>query len=161
MERIKYLMLDVDGTLTDGKIYMGNEGELCKAFDVRDGYGIHSILIPSGIIPVIITGRYSKIVENRCNELGITMVFQGVEDKIKIVDKVLDGVSNKYTYANVAYMGDDINDLPAMRYIKESGGIVGCPNDAIDQVKMIADFVSEKNGGNGAVREFIDWIEYQ
>ena len=150
--------MDVDGTLTDGKIYMGNKGEFCKAFDVKDGYGIHNILISAGIVPVIITGRSSHILENRCKELEIAMFYQGVKNKIEKVDEILNTTSYKYTYANIAYIGDDINDLPAMKCIKAYGGLIGCPNDAVKQVKAIADYVSEKNGGNGAVREFIDWV---
>ena len=68
--KIKFFIMDVDGTLTDGKIYMGNDGELCKAFCIKDGCGIHDILIPAGIRPIIITGRKSKILENRCKEIG-------------------------------------------------------------------------------------------
>ena len=74
-DKIKYLVMDVDGTLTDGKIYMGTSGEILKAFDIKDGYGIHDMLIPYGITPVIITGRSSKILENRCRELSITDLF--------------------------------------------------------------------------------------
>ena len=76
--KVKYFVMDVDGTLTDGKIYMGAEGEILKAFDIKDGCGIHNILIPAGVVPVIITGRSSRILENRCRELGITEVHQGV-----------------------------------------------------------------------------------
>ena len=82
MKNIKYLVMDVDGTLTDGKIYMGNDGEVMKAFDIKDGYGIHDLLPPSGIVPVIITGRGSEILLNRCEELGITKVFQNVHNKL-------------------------------------------------------------------------------
>ena len=81
--RIKYLVMDVDGTLTDGKIYMGNEGEIMKAFDIKDGYGIHDILPHAEIKPVIITGRTSAILTNRCKELGIEYLFQGVSEKVK------------------------------------------------------------------------------
>ena len=73
--------MDVDGTLTDGKIYMGANGELMKAFNIKDGYGIHDILPLIGITPVIITGRKSQIVANRCNEIGIHYLYQGVTDK--------------------------------------------------------------------------------
>ena len=76
MKEIQYLIMDVDGTLTDGKIYMSNSGEMMKAFNIKDGYGIHDILIPKGIIPVIITGRSSDIVLNRSKELGIIKVYQ-------------------------------------------------------------------------------------
>lgn len=149
---IKYLVMDVDGTLTDGKIYMGNDGEMMKAFDIKDGCGIHDILIPAGITPVIITGRSSKILENRCKELGITNLHQGIRNKI---EKLLTITTDLST---VAYIGDDINDLSCMEPIKEAGGWVGCPADAVQKVVAFADFVSKRNGGNGAVREFIEWI---
>ena len=153
---IKYLVLDVDGTLTDGKIYMGAEGEVFKAFDIKDGCGIHSILIPTGIVPVIITGRSSRILENRCRELGISEVHQGVENKVGKLGEILS--KNGFGYQHVAYIGDDINDLPCMELIKREGGIVGCPADAVKQVREVADFVSGRDGGNGAVREFIEWL---
>ena len=152
MKRPKYLVMDVDGTLTDGKIYMGNDGEMMKAFDIKDGCGIHDILIPAGITPVIITGRSSKILENRCKELGITNLHQGIRNKI---EKLLTITTDLST---VAYIGDDINDLSCMEPIKEAGGLVGCPADAVQKVVDLADFVSKRNGGNGAVREFIEWI---
>lgn len=153
---IKVLIMDVDGTLTDGKIYMSNEGEFCKAFDIKDGCGIHDILIPAGIIPVVITGRTSKILENRCKELGITELHQGIQNKIEKLDEVLCG--KKIAYSNCAYIGDDINDLPCMVLIKNHGGLVGCPADAAKKITDIADYVAKKEGGNGAVREFIEWI---
>lgn len=152
---IEYLVMDVDGTLTDGKIYMSNNGELMKAFNIKDGAGIHDILIPAGITPVIITGRTSDIVLNRCKELGITEVHQGVSNKI---EKLITIISGEDKLNTVAYIGDDINDFSCMKPIKDSGGIVGCPADAVDKVKQISDFISLKNGGDGAVREFIEWI---
>ena len=154
MNNIKYLIMDVDGTLTDGKIYMGCNGEVFKAFDIKDGCGIHDILIPKGIIPVIITGRSSEILENRCKELGITQLYQGVSDKL---DKLTEIIKEE-NLSQTAYIGDDINDLPCMSEIKQVGGVVGCPKDAVNEVKEISDFVSNKNGGNGAVREFIEWM---
>ena len=149
---INYLVMDVDGTLTDGKIYMGNNGELCKAFNIKDGCGIHDILLPTGIIPVIISGRKSDIVLNLCREIGIMEVYQGVSNKIDKLKEVVKDISR------VAYIGDDINDLSCMLLVKESGGIVGCPADAVQQILKIADFISRKNGGNGAVRDFIEWL---
>ena len=151
---IKYLVMDVDGTLTDGKIYMGNNGEIMKAFSIKDGCGIHDILIPAGIIPVIITGRISKILENRCKEIGPEEIHQGVSNKIEKLLTIADDLST------VAYIGDDINDLSAMNPIKEVGGKIGCPADAVKKVKDLADFISTKNGGEGAVREFIEWIVF-
>lgn len=149
---IKYLIMDVDGTLTDGKIYMGNDGEVIKAFSAKDGCGIHDILIPSGIVPIIITGRCSNIVENRCREIGIERIYQSVANKKEVLLSISSDLSN------VAYIGDDINDLPCIELVKESGGIVGCPNDAVNDVKALADFISNRNGGDGAVREYIEWV---
>lgn len=156
MDKIKYIIMDVDGTLTDGKIYMGNEGEMFKAFNIKDGCGIHDLLIPSGIIPIIITGRSSTIVEKRCKELGIKELYQGISNKKNKLDDILN--NTKLAYENIAYIGDDINDLSCMKVIKEAGGIIGCPADAVKEVINISDFISSKNGGEGAVREFIEWI---
>ena len=149
---IKYLVMDVDGTLTDGKIYMGAHGEMMKAFNIKDGCGIHDIAIPGGIIPVIITGRTSEIVKKRCGELGIQQVYQGIKNKIEQLNSIADDLSQ------VAYIGDDINDLSCMIPVKEAGGVVGCPDDAVERVKEISDFVALHNGGDGAVRDFIEWI---
>lgn len=151
-KNIKYIVMDVDGTLTDGKIYMSNTGEFCKAFNVKDGCGIHEIAIPAGIVPVVITGRKSDIVLNRCNELEIKNVYQGVSNKIEQLLTLTQDLST------VAYIGDDINDLSCMSLIKRAGGIVGCPRDAVKEVISIADFVAEHDGGDGAVRDFIDWL---
>lgn len=152
MNEIKYLVMDVDGTLTDGKIYMGNDGEMLKAFNIKDGYGIHDIAIPRGIIPVIITGRSSRILKNRCKELGIDLLFQAVSNK---TDKLKEVTQNLNT---VAYIGDDLNDLPCMLAIKDAGGIIGSPKNATAKVRDISDFVSKFDGGEGAVREFIEYI---
>lgn len=149
---IKYLIMDVDGTLTDGKIYMGNEGEIMKAFSIKDGCGIHDLLIPNGIKPIVVTGRNSGIVENRCREIGICDIYQNVLSKMNTVKNIV------FDLAEAAYIGDDINDLSVMNAIKDCGGLVGCPSDAAIDVKEISDFVSSKNGGEGAVREFIEWI---
>lgn len=143
--------MDVDGTLTDGKIYMGNHGEAFKAFNIKDGCGIHDIAIPHGITPIIITGRESDIVSNRCKELGITNVFQGISNKIDKLKEIVPDLST------VAYIGDDINDLRCMEEVIKAQGVVACPADAVRDVMNIAHFVSSKNGGDGAVREFIEW----
>jgi 3-deoxy-D-manno-octulosonate 8-phosphate phosphatase (KDO 8-P phosphatase) len=152
MKNVKYLVMDVDGTLTDGKIYMGNSGETCKAFNIKDGCGIHDIAIPAGIIPVIITGRKSDIVLNRCKELGVVDVYQGVTNKIEKLREITDDLSV------VAYIGDDLNDVSCMELVKVSGGIVGCPRDAVKKVYDIANFRAEHEGGDGAVRDFIEWL---
>ena len=152
MKNIKYLVMDVDGTLTDGKLYIGNNGELFKAFNSKDGCGIHDIAEPKGIIPVIITGRTSDIVKHRCKELEIEMLYQGIKDKTTLLKSVISDVSK------VAYIGDDINDLECMKYVKSEGGLIGCPANASREVIEIADFVCARNGGDGAVRDFIEWI---
>lgn len=150
---IKYFVMDVDGTLTDGKLYISNTGEFMKVFSIKDGCGIQEILLPTGIIPIVITGRISEIVRIRCKENGITEVHQGVTNKL---EKLKEVVNNDL--ANVAYIGDDINDLHCIETIKECGGIVGCPADAVFRVKEKADYISPYNGGDGAVRDFIEWV---
>ncbi len=150
--------MDVDGTLTDGKIYMGENGELFKVFNIKDGYGIKDILPKYGIIPVIITARKSKILENRCRELNITELHQGTRDKKKKLDEIIQTFPEVINYGNIAYMGDDILDLQCMVPIREMGGEVGCPADAVGKVKVVSGFISSKNGGEGAVREFIEFI---
>ena len=149
---LKYLVMDVDGTLTDGQIYMSNDGELMKAFSIKDGCGIHDILIPAGIIPIIITGRESKILERRCKEIGIKQIYQGVSNKIEKLSELVDDLST------VAYIGDDINDLECMKAVKEKGGIVACPKDSASSVCKLANIITEHNGGEGAVRDFIEWM---
>lgn len=91
LTKIKLFAMDVDGTLTDGNIYMGNDGELCKAFNVKDGLGI-KLLKDSGIVPAIITGRTSKIVENRCKELHIEELYQGVKNKAATLTALMENI---------------------------------------------------------------------
>ena len=155
-KNIKYLVLDVDGTLTDGYCYMGNDGEIMKAFSMKDGYGICQIAQPAGITIVIITGRESRIVANRCAELHITDIYQGVADKRSKLMEFLEERGGQLS--ECAYMGDDCNDLECMETIKAAGGLAGCPADAVKEVIAAADYCCEKNGGRGAVREFIEWL---
>ena len=154
--------MDVDGTLTDGKVYIGETGELFKSFNIKDGYGIAQILPKMGIEPVIITSRNSNIVQNRCKELGIKYIIQNVRDKLSALHSVLSEYNNSnettYDLRNCAYIGDDVPDVECMRAIKKSCGIVACPHDAVKAVIEICDFVSCKDGGAGAVREFIEWF---
>lgn len=159
---IRFLVMDVDGTLTDGKIYMGQDGELFKAFDIKDGYGVKCLLPEVNIIPVVITARNSRIVENRCHEMGVSELYQGKMDKYATLMQILRKYSEldktDYTLANVAYVGDDLLDLQCMQPIKEAGGFIACPNDAIEEVKNIANYVAAKDAGDGAVREIIERI---
>lgn len=148
---IKVLAMDVDGTLTDGKINIGERGEIYKSFDVRDGLGI-KMAKDYGIIPIIITGRQSAIVTKRAQELGIEKVFQGVENK----QTVLEGFCKEIniTGEQLAYIGDDVNDLAAMSIC----GLTACPADAHARVRNSVNFICKVPGGQGAVREFIEYI---
>lgn len=153
-KRIRWLAMDVDGTLTDGGIYLSENGEEFKAFNAKDGYGIRHLLPALGIEAMVITGRSSQIVCRRCAELGVQRVYQGVADKAAQLASVIP----KGELAKVAYIGDDLNDLSAMEAVHSAGGLVGCPSDAVADVRQIADCVLRAPGGRGAVREFIDWL---
>ncbi len=149
---IKLFVMDVDGTLTDGKINMGPDGELFKSFNIKDGYAINEMLPDCGIVPAIITGRTSRIVENRARELHITELHQGKHDKLDTLTELME----RYhcTRENVAYIGDDILDIVCMRQC----GLVGCPADACREVKEVAHYVCALKGGEGAVREFAEHV---
>lgn len=151
---IELILLDVDGTLSDGKIYYSDKGEEYKVFDVKDGLGLR-VWKKLGKKSAIITGRKSFIVEKRARELGIDEVFMGVEDKGE-VSRIL---QEKYTLSKeqIACIGDDYNDLPMF---KESG-IKFSPSNAIEAVKKNADVVLLRNGGDGAVREMIEYLMRQ
>lgn len=156
MGKIQFLVMDVDGTLTDGKIYMGQDGEMSKAFDIKDGAGIFLLLPKLKIIPVIITARESKILENRCKELNITELHQGSKDKLKTLTDIL----NKYNtdLNSVAYAGDDLPDIPCMEKVKKAGGAVICPADAIPEIKALAEYISGYRAGEGAIRDCIAYL---
>lgn len=151
-KQIKALVMDVDGTLTDGGIYMGISGEMMKRFDVRDGYAIKHRLPQYHIIPIIMTGRESDIVRNRCKELDIQYVIQNSRDKLKDLIEILQ--KEKILLEEVAFIGDDWNDMECMKAV----GLKACPADAIKEIQENADYITECFGGYGAVREFIDWI---
>ena len=156
MRGIKYIVFDVDGTLTDGKIYISANGELMKAFHIKDGYGLAHLRY-YGIQPIILTGRRSDIVVKRCEELGISQVYQGIREKKAFLMHLYERIREEkpsLSLENFAYMGDDLIDLECMQIC----GLTGCPKDAIDAVKAQSDFISCFNGGEGAAREFIDWI---
>ena len=148
---IKLVLLDVDGTLTDGGIYRGNNGEELKRFNVKDGYAIVNAQKP-GIEFGIITGRKSELVEIRSNELKIKYLYQGISEKTVILEEIMQKTGLKKE--EIAYMGDDLNDILIMK----QSGLTGAPRDAADEVIQIVDFVSGKNGGSGAVREFVEYI---
>lgn len=150
---IKLLVMDVDGTLTDGRIYVGAQGELMKAFDVRDGYAISHILPTIDIEPVIITGRSSQLVQQRAKELKIKLLYQGVSNKLSQLKQIAE--ENGVTKNEIAYIGDDVNDLDCIQY----SACTACPADAVPEVQKAVGYICKHNGGRGAVREFIDYLK--
>lgn len=150
--KIKALVMDVDGTLTDGGIYTGETSEIMKKFYVRDGYAIKHLLPEYKIIPIIITGRMSEIVNVRCKELSIKHISQGSTNKLQNLKEILS--EQNILLSETAYIGDDLNDLECMQAV----ALKGCPYDAVKSIREIADFVSPSCGGSGAVRDFIEWI---
>jgi 3-deoxy-D-manno-octulosonate 8-phosphate phosphatase (KDO 8-P phosphatase) len=151
-ESVKLVVLDVDGVMTDGTLLYGADTNLeMKSFNIKDGLGI-KLLQRCGIDVAIITGRTSAAVERRAAELGITELIQGREDKGKALDEVI--ATRKLDAASVAYMGDDLPDLGAMRL----AGLASCPIDAVEAVKNDADWIAPLAGGCGAVRALCDFI---
>ncbi len=151
MKDIKFLVLDVDGTLTDGKIYVDDKDNSFKAFNVKDGFALVNWL-KLGEEVAILTGKKSNIVERRAKELGIKYIIQGSKNKKQDLKNLLKELN--ITFENVAYMGDDLNDLGVMKSV----GFSACPKDSVQEVLEITNFISSKNGGDGAVREFLEHI---
>jgi 3-deoxy-D-manno-octulosonate 8-phosphate phosphatase (KDO 8-P phosphatase) len=144
--KIKLILLDVDGVLTDGGIIIDDRGVEAKRFDVRDGQGI-TLLIHSGIKVGLLTGRYSGIVRRRAKELGVTIVHQGVRDKAEIYERIRR--KNGLKDEQVAYIGDDILDLPVLR----RAGLAITVRDGWPGLRIEVDYITETKGGMGAVRE--------
>jgi 3-deoxy-D-manno-octulosonate 8-phosphate phosphatase (KDO 8-P phosphatase) len=150
-KKVKMILLDVDGVLTDGSIiYSSNCGEI-KVFNAQDGYGIVRA-IDLGLKVGIITGRESEIIKRRANELGISDLIQNAIDKVKPFEEL----SKKYGFdkEEFCYVGDDILDIPLLKIV----GFSAAPSNARSEVKRIVDYVASSSGGNGAVREIIDFI---
>lgn len=147
--KIKLLICDVDGVFSDGRIYLGNQGEELKAFHTKDGFGIKAIL-KAGIKVAIITGRQSNIVANRMKALGVPYIFQGKENKLSVYKNLLKDLDLQAK--QVAYIGDDVVDLPIMRHC----GLGIAVNDAHPLVLQDADLITYSKGGFGAVREVCD-----
>ncbi|MEM9256013.1 MAG: HAD-IIIA family hydrolase [Pseudomonadota bacterium] len=148
---VRLLALDVDGVLTDGSIYYGNDGEELKAFYIKDGLGI-KLLQEAGVKVVIITGRTSNIVDRRAQELGIEEVVQGREDKLDALQELCS--SHGIGIEECAYMGDDLPDLSAI----SNAGLGMTVADASKVVQAAADWQSASPGGRGAVREACEYI---
>ena len=148
---IELIVLDVDGTMTDGKILYSQNGDEIKSFCVKDGLAISS-WIKLGKSVAIITGRESKIVERRAKELGIKYFYQGVHNKQEVLEKLLNRLN--LSIESVASIGDDLNDYNLLKASKVSF----VPNNASPYVKEIASIILSKNGGDGAVREMIEYL---
>ena len=151
LKRIRLLLLDVDGVMTDGRIIFDSNGVESKFFNVKDGHGI-KMLQRAGIEVGIISGRQSTVVANRAAELGIERVFQKAIDKLSPYNQILTdtGLSDK----EVAFIGDDIIDIPVLRRV----GFAAAPADAVEEVIPFVHFVTRNRGGWGAVREVSDLL---
>jgi 3-deoxy-D-manno-octulosonate 8-phosphate phosphatase (KDO 8-P phosphatase) len=149
---IELIILDVDGTLTDGSIIYSNSGDELKNFDVKDGLAVASWTKKMGKKAAIITGRKSQLVEKRAKELGITHLYQGYDNKDEILEKILQ--EENLTWEQTAAIGDDLNDYKMLKKV----GLSFCVADAVDDIKSLVNIVCKKNGGNGAVREMIESI---
>lgn len=148
---VRLLALDVDGVLTDGRLYFAEDGQEFKTFDTQDGHGI-KMLQQAGIVVAIITGRTTKLVERRARNLGITHLLQGREDKLVALRELSAALS--IPLDEMAYVGDDWPDLPAIR----AAGFGVAVANAHGDVRRHADFITMLKGGRGAVREVCDLI---
>lgn len=150
-QKIKLIAFDVDGVLTDGTIGYTDNGTEYKSFNAKDGQGM-SMLADSGYITAIITARTSQIIERRANDLKVTEVFQGAKNKLIALEELL----KKYNLEpeEVAYVGDDLPDICVLKHV----GLACCPEDAVEEVKEVCNFISSKQGGKGAVREIANFI---
>ncbi len=148
---IRLLICDVDGVFSDGLIYMGNQGEELKTFHTRDGYGVKS-LMNAGIEIAIITGRQSQIVENRMKALGISLIYQGQDDKVRAYQDICKKLN--ISPEQTGYVGDDLIDWPVM----EKVALKVCVADGHPLLARRANYVTTIKGGHGAVREVCDLI---
>jgi len=148
---IKMILMDVDGVLTDGSITIGDSTEESKTFNIKDGMGI-VLAQKAGIKIAFLSGRYSKALAQRAKEVGVTEVHHNAVDKLTAFTGILKEFGFKKE--DVAYIGDDINDIPVLKQV----GFPCAVNDAVDDVKAVAKFISKSVGGKGAVREIIEKI---
>jgi len=150
-KKIKMIVFDVDGVMTDGSITYDENGVEYKTFNAKDGHGIVR-MNNSGFVTAIITARNNGTVAHRAKNLNFTELYQGAKYKLPALEELMAKYDLKYE--NVSYMGDDLPDI----CILEKVGLACCPNDAVDEVKNICNFQSKYGGGKGAVRELCDFI---
>ena len=151
IRRVKLLILDVDGVLTDGRIIIDDAGVESKNFDVKDGHGL-KIIMRYGIDVVLLTGRRSQVVERRAADLGIAEVHQGIRNKVEALAKILQ--RRNLAPEETAYAGDDIVDIPLFKRV----GFAVAVADAVPEVRQVADYITGCKGGRGAVRELCEVI---
>jgi YrbI family 3-deoxy-D-manno-octulosonate 8-phosphate phosphatase len=151
LKKVKLLVMDVDGTLTNGFVYYSKKGEELKQFSIRDGMGIELLRL-GGIETAIVTSENSEIVTARAKKLKIKHVILGSRNKFQDLKNLAADVS--LSVSEIAFIGDDVNDIRAM----EIAGVSACPNDASNKVILVADYICGRNGGDGAVREFAELI---
>jgi len=150
LENIKLLILDVDGTLTDGGVYVTEDGKQFKKYNAKDGLGIKELVKTGFEVGIISHSMISEMVTSRANALGIQNCYVGSENKVKVLEEWCLRLNIKKD--QIAFIGDDINDLEIMQTV----GVSACPSDAHSKIMQIADIILQKKGGEGAVREFID-----
>lgn len=148
---LKYLVLDVDGTMTDGGIYYDEHGNELKKFNTRDAAGIFAALT-AGIEVLVVTGRECKATEKRMKELGVKQLYQNVKDKTSFLQNFM--LEHKVGKQELGYIGDDLNDLKPMLL----AGFVACPLDGCDEIKEIANYVSSVKGGDGVIRDVVMYL---
>lgn len=150
-KQIKMVLTDCDGVLTDGGMYYNDNGEIMKKFNAKDGMGFQ-LLRSKGYISGIITGEQTDIVRRRAEKLKIEEVHLNAQNKIQIVNQLMKKYNLKYS--EIAYIGDDINDLEVIKTV----GIGCCTGDAVESIKEAADYITKKNGGAGAFREYVEFL---
>ncbi len=151
-KKIKLVLTDCDGVLTDGCVYYSGIGEELKKFSLKDGMGVERLRTEANINTGIITGENNDIIKRRAEKLNIELLFCGVKDKLLVLQSISESLC--IDFSEIAYIGDDINDL----LIMEKCGLRACPADAMEIIKKEADYVSEVKGGNGAFRDFAELI---
>ena len=151
LKKIRCLLMDVDGVLTDGKLHFTSDGQEFKTFDVQDGHGI-SMANRAGLLLGLVSGRPSKATEKRAADLGVNIVKQAPVNKWNMVEEIKR--EQNLTDEQIAFIGDELVDLPVLRRV---GFAVAVPN-ATEEVKQAAHFVTQRRGGDGAVREVIEMI---
>lgn len=150
-KKIKLVIFDIDGVLTSGALFIGDDGQEYKAFNSKDGHGLR-MLQDSGVEVAIITGRTSKVVTHRAKDLGITRIYQGKREKLPAYEELIKETGLKHE--QIAYVGDDVVDLPVMSKV----GLSICVQDGHSFVKQHSHWVTESNGGCGAGREVCEMI---